>query len=202
MSGPQMNVFLRALKPEDYKKVNRWRRDDEVYRLTCGNKYFISSERDRKWMGEKILDDEFEIYLAICLVSTEEMIGYISLSDIDYRNRRADWSGIIIGEQQYRGQNYASQAIYLLLDYAFSEMGLERVSGHWLDEHEVSIFLGKMLGFQYDGVLRRYVYKGGRYHDVIVMSMLREEFEDLKKRFSGVRSAPRSNSISDDDARV
>jgi RimJ/RimL family protein N-acetyltransferase len=40
-----------------------------------------------------------------------------------------------------------------------------------------------MLGFQKEGVLRRYVYKSGNYHDMIIMSMLREEFELLKGRF-------------------
>lgn len=178
-----MKIYLRAFEPEDYKKINTWRRDEEVYRLTGGNKYFVSSERDRKWVEEKIFNNQTEVYLAICLTETEEMIGYISLSGIDYRNRRAEWSGIVIGYQEYRGHGYASQAIYLLLDYAFTELGLERVSGSWLDDNKVSLFVGKMLGFQQEGVLRRYIFKSGRHHDMIIMSILREEFELLKSRF-------------------
>ncbi len=57
------------------------------------------------------------------------------------------------------------------------------MSGSWLDDNKVSLFVGKMLGFQQEGVLRRYVYKSGRHHDMIIMSMLREEFEVLKARF-------------------
>ena len=178
-----MKVYLRAFEPDDYKKINAWRHDEEVYRLTGGNKHFVSSERDRKWVEEKIFNTQTEIYLAICLAETEEMIGYISLSGIDYRNRKAEWSGIVIGYKEYRGQGYASQAIYLLLDYAFTELGLERVSGSWLEDNKVSLFVGKMLGFQQEGVLRRYVYKSGKYHNMIIMSILREEFELLKSRF-------------------
>jgi RimJ/RimL family protein N-acetyltransferase len=178
-----MKVYLRAFELDDYKKINAWRRDEEVYRLTGANKYFVSSERDRKWVEEKIFNNQREIYLAICLTGTDQMIGYISLSDIDHRNRRAEWSGIVIGEKDYRGHGYASQAIYLLLDYAFSELGLERVSGSWLDDNKVSLFVGKMLGFQQEGILRRYVFKTGRHHDMIIMSILREEFEALKVRF-------------------
>jgi ribosomal-protein-alanine N-acetyltransferase len=202
MSGSPIKVFLRAFELEDHKKINRWRRDDAVYRLTGGNKYFVSSERDRKWVEEKIFNHNSELYLAICLIANEEMIGYVSLSNIDHRNRRAEWSGVVIGEAQDRGQNYASQAIYLLLDYAFSELGLERVSGQWLDENQVSIFVGKMLGFQQEGILRRYVYKGGRHHDLIIMSMLKEEFENLKKRY--VHAVPedgRSDAGGVDDGR-
>jgi hypothetical protein len=40
-------LYLRAFEPDDYQKINAWRRDEEVYRLAGGNKYFVSSERDR-----------------------------------------------------------------------------------------------------------------------------------------------------------
>ena len=113
------------------------------------------------------------------------MIGYISLSNIDYRNGRADWSGIVIGDKEYQGQGYASQAIYLLLEYAFDELGLHRVQGEWIDDHTVSLFLAKMMGFQEEGLLREYVYKGGRRHDLILMSVLKPEFERIRERFWG-----------------
>jgi RimJ/RimL family protein N-acetyltransferase len=179
-----VSIYLRAFEPDDYKKINAWRNQEEFYRLVGGPKRFVSSERDRKWVEEKIFGDEGEIYLAICLRETRESIGYLSLSAIDYRNSRAEWSGIVIGEPAYRGHGYASQAIYLMLEFAFDELGMERVSGMWLDDHKTSLFVGQMLGFRKEGVLRSYVYKGGRRHDMIVMSMLREEFRALKKRYT------------------
>ena len=182
-----MKVYLRAFEPDDYKRINAWRKDEEFYRLVGSPKRFVSSERDRKWVEEKISSGENEIYLAICLHETHELIGYLSLSAIDYRNSRADWSGIVIGEQAYRGHGYASQAIYLMLEYAFDELDLERVSGMWLDDHKISTFVGQMLGFRQEGVLRSYVYKGGRRHDMIIMSMLKEDFRALKARYAAHR---------------
>jgi ribosomal-protein-alanine N-acetyltransferase len=177
-------IYLRAFEPDDYKKINAWRRDEDVYRLTGGNRFFVSSERDKQWVLEKILNNQTDIYLAICLEENDAMIGYVSLSDINYRNGRAEWSGVVIGEKDYRGQGYATQAIYLLLEYAFDELGLHRVSGSWLAENTVSIFVGKMMGFRQEGVLRDYVYKEGKRHDMIVMSMLRPEFDQLKQRYA------------------
>lgn len=178
-----IKVYLRAFEPDDYKKINPWRQDEEVYSLITGDKRFVSSERDRKWVEEKIFCGDKEIYLAICLKETREMIGYLSLSNIDYRNGRAEWSGIVIGDRLYRGHGYASQAIYLMLEYAFEELGLQRVASRWLDDHKVSLFVGQMMGFRREGVLRSYAYKGGRRHDLILMSILKPEFEALKARY-------------------
>jgi ribosomal-protein-alanine N-acetyltransferase len=44
------DVYLRAFELENYKLINSWRRDEEIYRLTDGNKCYVSSERDRKWV--------------------------------------------------------------------------------------------------------------------------------------------------------
>jgi RimJ/RimL family protein N-acetyltransferase len=178
-----LKVYLRAFEPEDYKLINAWRNDDEIYKLTDGNKNFVSSERERKWVEQKIQSDSTELYLAIALKANHEMIGYVSLSDIELRNGRAEWSGIVIGPNEYRGHGYASQAIYLLLEYAFDELRLHRVSGSLLDDHKVSQFTARMMGFVPEGVLRDYVYKGGKYHDVLIMSMLREGFEHLREEF-------------------
>ena len=178
-----VKVYLRAFEPKDYIKINEWRHDEDLYLLTTGNRYFVSSERDRQWVLDKSLNNQTDIHLAICLVKDHLFIGYVSLSDIDYRNRRAEWSGIVIGEKEYRGRGYATEAVYLLLEYAFHELGMHRVSGSWLAENMVSLFLGKMMGFQHEGVLRDHLYKNGKHHDVIVMSMLRPEFESLKRRY-------------------
>lgn len=180
---PDHKLYLRAFEPDDFQKINTWRRDEEVYRLAGGNQYFVSSERDRQWVLDKIKNNQSEIYLAMCLVENDLMIGYISLTGIDYRNSRAEWSGIVIGEKQYRGQGYATHAIYLLLEYAFDELGLHRISGYWLAENTTSLFVGKMMGFRQEGVLRDYVYKTGKRHDIIIMSMLKDEFEQLRTRY-------------------
>jgi RimJ/RimL family protein N-acetyltransferase len=180
-----IKVYLRAFEPEDFRKINLWRHDDDMYRLTTGNRYFVSSERDREWVLEKIKSNQNEVYVAICLVENDLMIGYASLSAIDYRNSRAEWSGIVIGEKEYRGQGYASQALFLLLEYAFDELGLYRVSGIWIPSNKVSICVAKMMGFRQEGLLRDYVYKSGKRHDLIVMSMLRHEFDKLRTRYLG-----------------
>src|ERR1039458_1265409 len=85
---------------------------------------------------EKIHGNSDEIYLAICLKCTDAMIGYISISDIGYRHGRAHWSGIVIGGRDCRGRGCASNAAYLMLEYVFDKLGLQRLSGAWLEDNQ------------------------------------------------------------------
>ena len=178
-----MRIYLRAFELDDYKLINKWRKDEEDYKLIVGNKYYVSSERDKKWVEEKIFKDAKDIYLAICLKENDEMIGYLSLNNIDWRNRKVEWGGITIGEKKHRGKGYANEAAYLMLDFAFSELGIHRFYGHWLEANKASIMLGKKLGFKHEGVLRDSVYKNNNFNNVVVMSILKEEFEIIKDNY-------------------
>lgn len=179
-----MRVYLRALDVDDYMLVNKWRNDDEIQSLTGGNRYYVSPTMEKKWVEEKALDNSKDMYWAICLKDTNEMIGYLSMNNIDWRNRKADWGGIVIGEKAHRGKGCASEASYLMMEYAFSELGLHRLTGHWLEEHKTSMFLGRMLGFKQEGVLRDSVYKHNAFHNVVVMSILESEFAAVRRYFT------------------
>jgi RimJ/RimL family protein N-acetyltransferase len=50
-----------------------------------------------------------------------------------------------------------------------------------------------MMGFRQEGVLRDYVYKTGKRHDMIIMSMLRDEFEQLRTRYAKQTAQPTAN---------
>ena len=176
-----MDVYLRAFEPDDYKLINTWRNTPGLYDLTVGNAVAVSAERDRRWVEEKIFaDPNQEIYWAIAEKADDGMIGYLSLNNIDLRNRKAEWGGIIIADPEKRKGGRALQAAVMMLRHAFDELNLHRLTGYWLAEHRSSLFLGFSLGFKKEGVLRDYVFKKDRFHDVIVMSLLKPEFEALR----------------------
>lgn len=184
-----MRVYLRAFELDDYKLINMWRKDEEDYKLVAGNKYFVSSEKDKKWVEEKIFNDAKDIYLAICIKENDEMIGYLSIKNIDWRNSKAEWGGITIGERQHRGKGYSLEAAYLMLEHVFCELGLNRFYGYWLEANKGSIIMGKKLGFKQEGVLRDFVYKGNKFNSVLLMSILKEEFKTLKDKYKSNNSA-------------
>ena len=77
-----MEIYLRALELDDYKIINTWRNDEAISSQLSGNKYFISSERERKSIENKIFNDKTDLYLAICLLKSKEIIGFCSINNI------------------------------------------------------------------------------------------------------------------------
>jgi RimJ/RimL family protein N-acetyltransferase len=177
-----MDIYLRAFEMEDYKKINQWRKDAEMYELTAGPKRFVSSEVEKRWVEEKIFSKN-ELYLAICLSSNDTIIGYISMKNIDTHNRTACWSGYVIGDKESREKGNASQAVMLLLEYAFEELGMNRVYAEALEENKVSLTLCASLGFKREGVLRNHVFKNNAYHNLVQLGMLKGEFEQVKASY-------------------
>ncbi|HNT23103.1 MAG TPA: GNAT family protein [Anaerolineales bacterium] len=176
-----MRIHLRAFEPEDYKLTSQWRADPEITDLLGGNLFYVSSEREKKWVEEKIFNDVTNIYLAICLNENQDMIGYLSITSLDLRNRKAEL-GIIIGRKDLWNQGYAREAIRLGLEHLFFQLNLRRVHAYVLEEHESSLALFRRSGFIQEGILRDNVFKNGRFHNMVVLSILEDEFKVLTTR--------------------
>ena len=168
-------IFLRAFELTDIDKLNILRNDDEAFLHTGGNKYFISKEYDKKWLEDKIFNNQYQIYLAICLIETNEIIGYLGIIDIDLRNRKAQWAGINI-DKSFSSKGYATEAANILIKFVFEELGLNRFYGYWLDSNKPSIRMAEKLGFVNEGIVRDFVFKKNKFHNTYLMSILREEY--------------------------
>ena len=84
--------------------------------------------------------------------------------------------GYWIGSPSHRGQGFIDEAIRLALRYAFDELGLERICFRVLESNLASQRVGEKLGCKQEGILRRAIFKEGRFRDIIVYSVLRDEF--------------------------
>lgn len=171
-------VYLRAFEMNDLAVLNKLRNDEELYKYTGGNRYFISSAYDQKWIEDKIFNNKTQLYLAVCLSADAQLIGYLSVNDIDLLNRKAQWGGIVIDKNEAR-KGYATEAALLMLKHVFEEMGLNMFWGYWLEEHKASLRMAEKLGFVKEGCLRDFVFKGNRFRSVYILSMLKDEY--LKK---------------------
>jgi RimJ/RimL family protein N-acetyltransferase len=176
-SQQRSDIFLRALELDDYKTTIRWRADEEIWNGVLGERYFVSSEYERRWVQDAITNTN-EIRLGVCLRETGELIGLTSIVGIDWLNRSAR-SQIMIGERSYWGRGYGAQAVLETVRFGFLHRGFERMWVRIVDTNLASIALHERVGYKREGVMRRAVFKNGKFHDVVVLALLRDEFDAL-----------------------
>ena len=100
-----------------------------------------------------------KIRLAICTVEGNIYIGNTYLTGIDYVNRKAR-SHILIGKHDYCNGGYGTEAMHLLLNYAFNHKNQRRIEAIVLEDNIGSCKMHEKLGYKREGLLRKSVYKG------------------------------------------
>lgn len=174
-------IYLRALELDDYKTSIQWRKDDEIWDMVGGAKYFVSSEYEKKWVADTIFSKD-KIVLAICLKEDDKYIGNVILESIDWINRSAS-SAILIGEKKYWGQGYASEAYMQMLNFAFMDRGLNRIFAYVLKSNIGSLKMHEKCGYKQEGVLRDSVYKKGEFHDQILLAVIKADFGTIYRSY-------------------
>jgi RimJ/RimL family protein N-acetyltransferase len=110
----------------------------------------------------------------------DRMIGAIALADVQWVHRTAMFGiGIGIGEREYRGKGYGSDAIRLILRYAFEELNLYRVWTHTISFNQAAMRCFERAGFKKEGVGRGVIEREGRRFDLVYYGMLRDEWRDV-----------------------
>lgn len=173
------NIVLRPLKMDDLPKTFEWRNNLELIKLTQGIRFPKTIEMEKDWFNQ-ILNDKSNknIYFGIDEIKTGEFIGIIQLNNIDYISGTAIW-GFIIGDSKNQGKGYSIEAPRLLFNYAFKVLNLRKIFGYPIEFNEATFKMHQKLGkFIEEGRLKKHVYFDGKYHDVIILSLFREDFKN------------------------
>lgn len=177
------SVYLRALKIEDAQFINKLRSLPTMENLILGPKRFISLERETEWVKNVILSDNNSvIYVAICENGSDKIIGYASISDIDYRNGTCHWNGIKI-DPDFSGKGFAFQVILLLLKHIFDELRMVRCKTQTQEENIAAINLFEKAGFLKEGLMRKYAYKNGEHKNVWLFSITDDDYVLVKEKY-------------------
>jgi [ribosomal protein S5]-alanine N-acetyltransferase len=177
----KIRVYLRALEVEDHLKIHKWRTDEEIKQNFSGIPLYSSSLNEKNWVESKIFD-KHSVSCAICINETNEFIGCIFLNDIDYHNRTGHIP-VLIGEKQYWGQGYATDARIIMLKYAFMDRGLERIWAKVIEGNDGAIRMLEKAGFRKEGLLRNSCFRNGQFVNEIFMGVLKSEFCEILKEY-------------------
>lgn len=166
-------VNLRAVEPEDYRLLWRWMNDPHVM-LYWGrpgtSMSFPEVEKDERVMAARGNSRKY-------IVETHDgrPIGQIDYYDLDWQSRSA-WTSILIGDPEYWGGGYGTDAMRTLLGYLFGQLGLHRVA---LNVHKSNVRAQRSYeknGFVKEGVMRDWAYFDGRWVDALLMAVLDRDF--------------------------
>jgi len=112
----------------------------------------------------------------ICRVSDKRIVGAITLSQIFMGPFRSAYLGYYIGAL-YAGCGYMTEAISLMLQYAFKQLKLHRVEANIQPGNVASIALVKRAGFVREGYSRHYLKIGGQWRDHERWAILHEDWK-------------------------
>ena len=167
-------IYLREVRPSDVNEnYYRWMNDPEVTRYLESRFYPNSMEGLREYVAGK-LGDRDNVFLAIVLKEGDRHIGNIKLGPINWIHRFAK-IGILIGGKDCWGKGYATEAIRLVVDYAFGVLNLHKLTAGCYNLNQGSIKAFQKAGFVIEGVRKQHCHCGSGYIDTVLLGILRSE---------------------------
>lgn len=174
MLGPVLQgtlLVLSPIEPEHLQYFCRWSRDPAGIRY-MEMQYPLTLADESQWY-QRIATAPDGVFWAILLHG--QLIGNIALANIDWVSRHAS-SGIWIGDTSQHGKGYGTEAMRLRTRYAFEELGLEKVMTSIMVGNEASRRATERVGYRHCGLRRRHIWRGGKWHDVWLGEILRDDW--------------------------
>ncbi len=173
-------VGFRQAEREDYTgAIPRWINDSEVTKFLYRGITPATVEESLKEF-ENLPNDKDSLTFSLCDKKSDRLIGTGGLYGINWISRHAELR-ILLGEKEYWGKGCGKEATMLLVAYGFERLNLNRV---WLGvnvENKSAVETYLKSNFTNEGELRDEFFRNGRYYNVFRMSILKREYEEVKK---------------------
>lgn len=165
-------IYLRALEPEDLEFVYAIENNESIWNVsntqTPYSRFLIRQYLEN---AHQDIYEAKQLRLAICMNDTFEAVGLIDLFDFDSKNNRAG-VGIVISSESNRNSGIGSEAIQLIINYAFNQLQLHQLYANIGSKNEISIFLFTKFGFQKIGIKKDWNKINNSYEDEILYQLI------------------------------
>jgi RimJ/RimL family protein N-acetyltransferase len=172
-------VLLCPVRRSDISSFLKWFNDPEVTQYLA--MYLPMTEMAEEKFIEGLANNVGTgVQFVVEAIGNEgnKAIGSIGLHGISPKDHFATF-GIAIGEKDYWSKGYGTEAARLIIKYGFEQLNLHRISSTAYAFNERSLRLHKKVGFTEEGRHREAVFKNGKYQDVVVFGLLREEWKGM-----------------------
>ncbi|MGO4346680.1 GNAT family N-acetyltransferase [Paenibacillus sp. MCAF9] len=169
-------IYLRKLEELDAPIMLANTTDEEIRYMT-GTKHNFTLEQIQAHIYN-INNDPSRYDFAICLKDDDQMIGELSISDIDEENKKAGFR-ITMNSIKLTGKGYGTEALKIVLRFVFEELNLNRLELEVFSHNLRGIRAYEKAGFVKEGVLRESLYYGGTYSDEIIMAIIKKDYKKM-----------------------
>ena len=170
-------VRITAKYEGDDEAMARWYEDSDFARNVDTDIAFPYTVEELREFGKRSATN---YPFTVRLLDDDAPIGFVALHSVEWNNRTASFS-IGFGLPQYRGKGYGSDAMSLVLRFAFWELNLHRVGLDFIAFNAQGRRLYEKMGFVEEGRLREFVHRDGKRYDRVMMGLLGRDWEAAQK---------------------
>ncbi|WP_204194274.1 GNAT family protein [Staphylococcus sp. GDY8P47P] len=163
-------INLRALKKSDSNLILNWIKNEKL-RYLIGTVYPITELEHENWFQNRMLEKDNRMF--VIDLDNEKSIGIVGFKNLDWVNRNSELF-IYIGDEEYWGKGYGTQALELIIKFAFNNLNLHMLYLEVFSYNKNATKTYERLGFKQDGILRQSKFQDGKYYDKIIMSKINE----------------------------
>lgn len=170
-------VYLKVLDKryaDEYLKLT-YDMDTDA-RLFTGTHTFFNITQIENYL-EDISTDNSRIDFLIFDSESTDIVGEVVLNDIDKKDRKCNLRIGIFNKSNF-SKGYGTEAIILALNYGFGMFNLHKIYLDVLNFNDRGLHVYEKIGFKKEGTLRDDIYFNHKYYDVIIMSILEDEFKE------------------------
>lgn len=163
---------IRLMEERDIEKIRKLHNHEATLNWLT-DPFHISAEEQVLWFRAISTSRKTRRYV-LEHKNSSDLCGVIRLDDIDLSNRSATIGADI--DPQYRRLGLAFEAYHKIITYLFNDFGLNRLQLLTMESNLKAIALYSKLGFNHEGTLRKAVFREGQYVDLLLMSLLADEW--------------------------
>jgi len=176
-------VYLRTFTPRDLGHLARWAEDQALERMVGSELLLMYKdvfEKDESFF-DSLLTDTTQIVLLAMAREWAEPIVFVRLFNI---HQSEGYAGIetVIGDPRAARRGYGVQASRLMGYYGVDTLGLRRLEAKAYEYNAISINTLRRNGFTHEGTLRKATLRDGRYWDIMIFGILKDEIEDQRRK--------------------
>ncbi len=168
-----MSIICRRCREKDIEMLREWRMRPEITRF-MNTEPKLTIEDQKRWFAKVSKEDSFYWILEVDGIP----VGMVSLVKWDKTNKIIH-TGIYIAVKEKRSMSLLIDLTVNLNVFAFEKLKVNKVAKEFLDINQDYIHFYERFGFKKEGVLRAAIYKNGKYHDLHLLGMLKDEWESL-----------------------